>query len=74
MAQFKFEITDTYAGEANYTWVRHYTIQANTMRGAVQKLAREHGSGWRKEYDAGDVTRYNLQGACICMFVEEVSA
>ena len=70
MQKFNIEITDTFGGEANYCWVERFTVDASSILGAVQKIAREHGAGWRKEYDTGDMARYNLQGACICMFVE----
>jgi len=70
MQKFNIEITDTFGGEANYCWVERFTVDASSILGAVQKIAREHGAGWRKEYDTGDMARYNLQGACICIFVE----
>lgn len=64
------EVTDTYGGEANYSWVLRYIIHANSERGAICKLARHDGAGWKKEYEAGDFSRYNLSGACVCCFVE----
>ena len=78
MATFNIEITDTFGGEANYSWVRRYTYQAKSFRGAVAKLAREYGSGWRLDFTYDDMARYNLTGACVCCFVsyadEEVTA
>jgi hypothetical protein len=69
MTKFKIEVTDTYGGEANYSWVRRYEYEAKSFRGAIQKLAREHGAGWSIDYTTGDMARYNLKGACICAFV-----
>lgn len=69
MERYNIEITDTYGGEANYSWVKRYAIEANSERGAVQKLARQHGGGWRKEWFDGETSRYNMRGAAICMFV-----
>lgn len=66
---FKIEITDTFNGEANYSWVRRYKYKAKNERGAIQKLAREYGAGWRKDWSDSETTRYNLQGACICAFI-----
>jgi hypothetical protein len=66
---FKIEITDTFGGDANYSWVRRYTYKAKSFLGAIQKLAREHGSGWVKDYDTGDMARYTLTGACVCCFI-----
>lgn len=66
---FDIEVTDTFGGEANYSWVRRYTYKANSILGAIQQLARQHGVGWVKEYDTGDTARYNLTGSAICAFV-----
>ena len=66
-AFFFCEIPDTFSEDANYSWVRRYLVSAVSERGAVQKVARQYGAGWR--YDGG---RYNMRGACICMFVDRV--
>ena len=71
MQRWNIEVTDTYGGEANYCWVRRYTIEANSERGAICKLARQHGAGWRKEWFDGETSRYNLQNACICLFITQ---
>ena len=70
MENWNIEITDTFGGEANYCWVKRFTVRANTILGAVQKIAREHGTGWRVDYSDGDFARYNLEGSCVCMFVQ----
>lgn len=70
MQKFKIEVTDTFGGEANYSWVRRYTIEAHNFRGAICKLARQYGAGWRLESNYGDMARYNLRGAAVCAFVE----
>ena len=72
MSTFKIEITDTFGGEANYCWVLRYKYRAKSILGAINMLAREYGSGWRKDSDYGDMARYNLQNACVCAFVEWV--
>lgn len=70
METWDIEITDTFGGQANYSWVNRFQVQAKSILGAVQKVARSHGSGWRKDWDYGaDEARYNLRGACVCMFV-----
>ena len=68
---FNIEVTDTFGGEANYCWVRRYTYEAKSMLGAIQKLAREHGSGWMLDYSNGWDARYNLKNACVCAFVTQ---
>jgi hypothetical protein len=69
MAKFFVEMTDTFSGEANYGWVKRFMVNAKTMRGAISKVTRETGYKARKAYDTGDMTRYNVPGACICYFV-----
>lgn len=71
MAEFFFvEVTDTFSGEANYSWVRRYKVRAQTFRGAIRKVSRELGYRSRYAYDTGDMQRYEVVGACICMFVQ----
>jgi hypothetical protein len=65
--QWFVEVTDTFGGVANYCWVRRYLVHASTMRGAMGKVP---GYAWRKEYDTGDMARYNAQGAAVCAFIE----
>jgi len=69
MAKFFVEMTDTFGGEANYSWVKCFMVSAKTMRGAISKVTRETGYKARKAYDTGDMARYNVPGACICYFV-----
>ena len=69
MTKFTVEVTDTFCGDANYSWVRRFTFQAASFRGAVGMLAREYATWWRKAYDAGDTARYNLTGTCVCAFI-----
>jgi len=69
MEMYHIEVTDTYGGEANYSWKKDWLVAANSPQGAISKLAKAEGSGWRKEWDSGDTVRYNLAGACICAFV-----
>jgi hypothetical protein len=73
-SKYLIEITDTYGGEANYRWIKRFMVSANSMRGAVQKLARSKGGGWKKAYGDHDSARYNLSGNCVCMFVTWIDA
>lgn len=66
---YNIEITDTFGGEANYCWVRRYTVKASSIRGAIMALARKHGKGWTLDWNCGDEARYNLKGAAVCCFV-----
>ena len=69
---YHLEITDTFGGEPNYSWKREYLVRASSIRGAIVKLARAQGAGWKVDYTCFDSARYNLAGACICCFVDYV--
>jgi hypothetical protein len=71
MKTYNIEITDTFGGEANYSWIKRYKYDAVSIRGAIQKLAREYGGGWRFTYTMGDACSFDLKGACVCLFIEE---
>ena len=62
---WNIEVTDTFAGEANYCWVRRYQVRAKSERGAANILGRLEGRGWRH-----DGVRYNIPGACVCAFID----
>ncbi len=47
MNTFFIEITDTYGDNLNYCWVKHFSIKANTLRGAICKLSKETGFKFR---------------------------
>ena len=69
--QYVIEITDTFGGEANYSWVKRFKVKASSIRGAMTKLAKYQGDkGWRFYYGDNMFSRYNLSGACVCAFVE----
>ena len=42
------EETDTFCGEANYSYVERYIVKASTTRGALRKVASK---GWRMVHD-----------------------
>jgi hypothetical protein len=68
----RIEITDTFGGEANYSWVVRGTSKATTRRGilkAVKQLA-----GWpgrvKVDYNYGDDMRISpAKGICQTAFV-----
>lgn len=70
MNTYKIEITDTYSGEANYSWVTRHEITAKSVLGAVQKLSRLSGLKWHKTDDYGDVVRFDSKSGATCAFVE----
>jgi len=70
MKHWHIEITDTFGGEANYSWVTHHKIRAKSARGAIVKLNRDCGLGFRKNYEMVDVVRYDSVSGATCAFVE----
>ena len=75
MAKFKnvyfSEITDTFGGEANYSWVTRHKIYANTLRGAVNKLSKYSGMQWQVNANYGDMMRYDSKSGATCFFISE---
>ena len=69
--KFFAELTDTYVGEANYSWVKRFLVEAVSTHGALMKLSKETGFNFTKDYDTGDLAKYNVKGACICLFIEQ---
>ena len=68
--QFFVEMTDTFGGEANYSWVNRFIVSASSERGAIGKVTRK--TGYRARGVGCD--RYDVPGACICYFVEWIDA
>lgn len=73
MRQFFVEMTDTYGGEANFSWVTRHLVTASTMRGAVWKVSRDSGLNWRKVGDYGDACRYDSHSGATCLFISETA-
>lgn len=70
MNTFFVEVTDTFGGEANYSWVTRHKVTAKTMRGAMIKVNRDCGLGFRKVGDYGDLRRYDSATGATCAFIE----
>jgi hypothetical protein len=68
---YQIEITDLFGGEANYSWVRRFEVRARSFRGAINAVARQYGSGWKRTVWCGDYQQYNLRNAAITCFVTE---
>lgn len=65
------EITDTFGGEANYSWVTRHKVRASSVRGAAWRISRDSGMSWRKAYDMGDMARYDSASGATCLFVSQ---
>jgi len=62
------EMTDTFGGEANYSWVNRFIVSASSERGAIGKVTRRTGDSVRNV----GCDRWDAVGAHICYFVEWV--
>lgn len=69
---FTVEYTDTYAGEANYSWVKRFTLtHKGTDRALVRKAKKALGlNGVRaKVYYHGDTIEVRPVGTCTVAFI-----
>lgn len=71
MAHYFVEITDTFGGEANYSWVTRHKVRASSVRGAMWRVSVDGGLHWRKVSDYGDMVRYDSASGATCAFVTE---
>ena len=66
---YLFEVTDTFGGEANYSWVRRYTVHATSMSGAIRMVNREEGFGrLTKVWETFGCARWDVPNCAICIF------
>jgi hypothetical protein len=61
------EVTDTYGGEANYSWVTRHLIKGSSIRGAINRFSRLSGLSWR----AVGNDRYDSLSGATCLFITE---
>lgn len=62
---FFIEMTDTFGGEANYSWVSRLVVNAKSERGAARILGNHTGLNWRN-----DGVRWNSKSGATCAFIE----
>lgn len=68
------EVTDTFSGEANYSWVRRYVIACNdgdhgsAVIRAAKKAAGWNGMACRRE-NHGETIALFQRGAAVVMFI-----
>lgn len=72
---WNIEVTDTFGGEANYCWVKRYTISGGPDESNLQIVRRAKKAaglnGIRcKTHNYGDSFRLDVCGANICAFIE----
>lgn len=69
MQLFFVEMTDTFSGDANYSWCRRYKIKASTIRGAMRKLGQETGLRWKTVQNYADFARWDSKSGATCAFI-----
>ena len=74
--KINIEVTDTFGGEANYSWVRRYTIEVRedasdrSMMQAVKKACGYTGIKCERD-DYGGVTALWVRGQCVVIFISD---
>lgn len=67
---FDIEMTDTFGGETNYSWVtRSEDKTSRTLSGAIRKFKKDNGITARHRItcNTGDFLRVDLVKTCICI-------
>jgi hypothetical protein len=71
--QYEIEMTDTFGGDPNYSWVRKAHIlgaENATTRSLVRRAKQALGiAGRHKTSDFGDMIRVDMRDYCICLFI-----
>lgn len=65
MNHYFIEITDTFGGEANYSWVTRHKVRAASVRGALVRINRDSGLGFR----SAGCDRYDSRTGATCAFI-----
>ena len=70
---FDIELTDTFGGEANYSWVKRATVEAPatiTDRALIRRAKQAVGiCGPHRKNELGEAIALYPQGACIVCFI-----
>lgn len=60
------EMTDTFSGELNYSWIRRFKVNAKTIVSAMRKVSMHTGYNARMQWRIGqDEAVYKVVGACV---------
>jgi hypothetical protein len=66
---FLVEITDTFGGQANHSWVTRHKVKASTARGAMRRIGEASGLSWHRTESRQDCDRYDSKSGATCAFV-----
>ena len=75
MATWDIEVTDTYGGEANYSWLRRYVVHTAddiSDRALVRRIKAVAGySGIRgNSFISGDFVEIRFPARCVVIFAD----
>lgn len=75
MSFYFIEVTDTFGGQANYSWVEKYCVEA-TEGSVIRRAKREIGwNGVRCDrYEQGDVVELRPRGMAQVAFIHRESS
>ena len=66
---YEVTMTDTFGGEANFSWRIKEKIEASSEMAAITIFKKLNSLGrHRKIYDTGDEVRVDLVGSALCIF------
>lgn len=68
--EYFVEMTDTFCGEANYSWVHRYKIRASTLLGVAQIMSRLTGLHWHLVDQYDEWARYDSESGLTCFFAD----
>jgi len=76
MIKLKWELTDTFGGEANYSWAKRgeLIVKTNTTRAiirAVKKACERDMFRHKPIEEYGDMIRIDFYGLCNCVFITD---
>ena len=71
MQDYFVEITDTFAGEANYSWATRHKVTAINENDAIVKISNESGINWIEQWGDGECSRYDSESGATCLFISE---
>jgi len=70
--KYEVEMTDTFGGDANYSWVKREVIEADSHKQAITKFKRLHSVDVRHKIVCdGELRRVDLANCCVCIFSVE---
>ncbi len=72
MSTYDFEYTDTFGGEANYSWVNRGTVSAKSPKHAALLARKELGLTGVKgdiKFNQGDEYHWSPRGSCTILFI-----